>query len=98
MIPCLFTFPELLVTGCIPGRPASASTHCETLVSTHLMQGLHRAEKLAKRVLTADTLLCKMQQSVLEKRFVSKDNPEACRTDTVTRLTDEFKTAGKSRV
>ena len=59
MIPCLFTFPELLVTGCIPGRPASASTHCETLVSTQLMQGLHRAEKLAKRVLTADTLLCK---------------------------------------
>lgn len=94
MIPCLFTFPELLVTGCIPGRPASASTHCETLVSTQLMQGLHRAEKLAKRVLTADTLLCKMPQ----KQFVSKDNPEACRTDTVTRLTDEFKTAGKSRV
>jgi len=59
MIPCLFTFSELLVTGCIPGRPASASTHCETLVSTQLMQGLHRAEKLAKRVLTADTLLCK---------------------------------------
>jgi hypothetical protein len=58
------------------------------------MQGLHRAEKLAKRVLTADTLLCKMPQ----KQFVSKDNPEACRTDTVTRLTDEFKTAGKSRV
>ena len=86
MIPCLFTFPELLVTGCIPGRPASASTHCETLVSTKLMQGLHRAEKLAKRVLTADTLLCKMPQ----KQFVSKDNPEACRTDTVTRLTDEF--------
>jgi hypothetical protein len=94
MIPCLFPFPELLVTGCIPGRPASASTHCETLVSTQLMQGLHRAEKLAKRVLTADTLLCKMPQ----KQFVSKDNPEACRTDTVTRLTDEFKTAGKSRV
>jgi len=80
MIPCLFTFPELLVTGCIPGRPAPASTHCETLVSTQLMQGLHRAEKLAKRVLTADTLLCKMPQ----KQFVSKDNPEACRTDTVT--------------
>ena len=98
MIPCLFTFPELLVTGCIPGRPASASTHCETLFSTQLMQGLHRAEKLAKRVLTADTLLCKIPQSILEKRFVSKDNPEACRTDTVTRLTDEFKTAGKSRV
>ena len=94
MIPCLFTFPELLVTGCIPGRPASASTHCETLFSTQLMQGLHRAEKLAKRVLTADTLLCKMPQ----KQFVSKDNPEACRTDTVTRLTDEFKAAGKSRV
>ena len=72
MIPCLFTFPELLVTGCIPGRPASASTHYENLVSTHLMQGPHRAEKLAKRVLTADTLLCKMPQSVLGNLFISE--------------------------
>ena len=88
MIPCLFTFPELLVTGCIPGRPASASTHCETLVSTQLMQGLHRAEKPGpgeKRV-------------SVQNNNLSGDNPEACRTDTVTRLTDEFKTAGKSRV
>jgi hypothetical protein len=82
MIPCLFSFPELLVTGCIPGRPASASTHCENLVSTQLMQGLHRAEKLAKRVLTADTLLCKNTTVSLgkaEKAELKKRNSKNCR-------------------
>ena len=34
----------------------------------------------------------------VQNNNLSGDNPEACRTDTVTRLTDEFKTAGKSRV
>ena len=72
MIPCLFTFPELLVTGCMRGRPASASTHYENLVSNQLVQELRCADKLAKKVLTADTLLCKMPQSVLGNLFISE--------------------------